>query len=167
RAEAFELGDVSLGEARRVLHETIEDAGRHIDDDAVEEAAAATGGYPFMIQLVGYHIWRKADKEVIDMNAVTQGMPGARRRLGTLVHATTLADLSAVDRKFLTAMSLDDAESSISDVAHRLNVSSNYAGQYRLRLIDAGVIHSAGSGLVDFSIPYLREYLRNIEIRPA
>ena len=36
----------------------------------------------------------------------------------------------------------------------------NCAGIYRARLIEAQVIEDRGYGLVDFAIPYLREYLR-------
>jgi len=39
-------------------------------------------------------------------------------------------------------------------------VDKTYASQYRLRLIAADMIHSTGRGFVDFSLPYLRDYLR-------
>ena len=38
--------------------------------------------------------------------------------------------------------------------------NTNYASQYRLRLIAAGLIRPAGHGLVDFTLPHLREWLR-------
>lgn len=36
-------------------------AGFDIPPHLVQEAAAATGGYPFLIQLVGYVLWREAE----------------------------------------------------------------------------------------------------------
>ena len=45
-------------------------------------------------------------------------------------------------------------------VASRLNVDANYASQYRLRLIATELIEPAGHGRVDFTMPYLRDYLR-------
>ncbi len=47
----------------------------------------------------------------------------------------------------------------MSDIATRLGVDRNYASQYRLRLIAAGLISEAGRGRVEFTLPYLGEYL--------
>ncbi|WP_127129541.1 AAA family ATPase [Georgenia sp. SYP-B2076] len=160
RANREVLDDVPLGEVRDALGKTVTDEGRTITDDALEEATAATGGYPFMIQLVGYHVWRKADGDVIDLAAVRAGVPAARKRLGSTVHETALADLSAVDRTYLLAMSHDDGPSRTGEVAKRMDVTPFYASTYRARLIDAGIIEAVDHGYVDFAIPYLREYLR-------
>ncbi|MGB7982779.1 MAG: ATP-binding protein [Candidatus Nanopelagicales bacterium] len=160
RATPFPLEDVPLDAVRAALHTTITDQGRTITDQALTAAANATGGYPFMIQLVGYHIWRKATGTSIDLDAVQAGIPAARKRLGSTVHATALADLSAVDRTYLLAMSHDDDQSSTSEIAARMRETRAYANVYRTRLIEAGIIQATGHGYVDFAIPYLREYLR-------
>jgi len=136
------------------------DEGRTIAEDALTAATDATGGYPFMIQLVGYHVWRKATGQRIDLSAVRAGIPAARKRLGSTVHAAALADLSAIDRTYLLAMSQDDGESSTGEIARRLHETPHYASVYRARLIAAGVIEPTRRGYVDFAIPYLREYLR-------
>lgn len=46
------------------------------------------------------------------------------------------------------------------EIARRLGVTPFYASTYRRRLIAAGVIAAVRHGYVDFTIPYLREYLR-------
>ncbi|MGB7980465.1 MAG: AAA family ATPase [Candidatus Nanopelagicales bacterium] len=160
RATPFHLDDVPLDAVRDALHTTITHEGRTITEDALRAATNATGGYPFMIQLVGYHVWRKTTGHHIDLDAVHAGIPAARKRLGSTVHATALADLSAVDRTYLLAMSHDDGESSTGEIARRLHETPYYASVYRARLIDAGVIEPTRRGYVDFAIPYLREYLR-------
>jgi len=119
----------------------------------------------FMIQLVGYHVWRQADGDVIELPAVQEGVPAARRRLESTVHATAVADLSATDRTYLLAMAQDDGSSRTGGGACRLNDSPSSAGQHCLRLIDAGVIEATSHGSVDFAIPYLREYLREYAAR--
>lgn len=160
RANREVLKDVPLDDVRRALHETITAEGRTITAEALDEATEATSGYPFMIQLVGYHVWRKAHNDVIDLDAVRHGIPAARKRLGSTVHETALADLSAVDRTYLLAMSHDSGRSRTATVAQRMGENAYYAGVYRSRLIDAGIIEPVGRGFVDFTIPYLREYLR-------
>lgn len=149
-----------LDAVREALNATITQEGRSITGDALIEATNATGGYPFMIQLVGYHVWRKATGHRIDLAAVHAGILAARKRLGSTVHATALADLSAVDRTYLLAMSHDEGESSTGEIARRLHETPYYASVYRARLIDAGVIEPTRRGYVTFAIPYLREYLR-------
>lgn len=114
-----------------------------------------------MIQLVGLHAWRaESTAAVIDVDQARRGVDQARRKVGQLVHASALADLSDVDRSFLAAMAHDDGPSRMADIASRLGVDATYAGQYRLRLIAAEVIEPRGHGLVDFTLPGLRDYLR-------
>ncbi|MGH3425933.1 MAG: hypothetical protein ACRDO8_14475, partial [Nocardioidaceae bacterium] len=135
-------------------------AGYKITPSALEAATHATGGYPFLIQLIGRGLCRSADNHQIDDDAVSRGVSWARRRLASLVHAPALQDLSDVDRTFLVAMAADDGPARQQDIAGRLNVSATYASQYRLRLLEAGLIQAVRHGYVDFAMPYMREYLR-------
>lgn len=161
RAERFTLGSVSAQEVALALRAPIEDSGREVTDEAIATAIAGTQGYPFLVQLVGYHMWA-ADpgSETIDAGQARVGVERAVRRVGRLVHEPALGGLSAVDRSFLAAMSLDDEPSRMADIAQRLGVTGTYASQYRLRLISAELIVPAGHGRVSFALPYLRDYLR-------
>ena len=161
RADRYTLGAVAYGEVERTIRQTVESAGRTIGAEACALAAAATGGYPFLIQLVGHHIWRQNPNEVdVTVADVEGGVPAALRRMGSLVHEPALQDLSHVDRTFLLAMANDDGPSRIADIAARLDVELKYAGVYRQRLIDAQMIGATGRGLVGFAVPYMRDYLR-------
>lgn len=161
RAHRTTLEDVGLAAVESALLETITAHGRSIAPGPLAQAAAATLGYPFLIQLVGFHIWRqRPDAREISAEDVEAGIQGARRRLGTTVHEASLADLSAVDRTFLIAMAQDSHPSKLGSIASRMGVDANYASQYRARLIEAGIIEPSGHGLVTFTVPYLREYLQ-------
>ena len=159
RADRHDLGDVPLDDVRDALQTTITDADRTIDPTALDLATQATSGYPFMIQLVGYHMWRKTAGQHITVATAKAGITAARTRLGSLVHAPALNDLSAVDRTYLLAMAQDDGPSRSSDIARRMNKNIQYAGVYRERLMAAGMIEKNSHGTVRFAIPYLREYL--------
>ncbi|HEY9307901.1 MAG TPA: ATP-binding protein [Microbacterium sp.] len=162
RAHRVTLEDVALDAVGAALRETISANGRTIAPGDLERASAATLGYPFLIQLVGFHIWRQSpESTAISADDVDTGIQAARRRLGTTVHEASLADLSTVDRTFLIAMAQDTGPSKLSAIAARMSVDRNYASQYRARLIDAGIIEPAGHGHVTFTVPYLREYLRD------
>lgn len=161
RAERHTLADVRLVDARHALEATITDAGRRIDADALDHAAAATRGYPFMIQLVGYEAWRRAPNRVeITLPDVRAAIGQARSALGERVHAPALAPLSPVERAYLSAMAADgDTPSRTSDIAKRLGVGADYQQQYRARLLRSGIIEPAGRGLVRYTIPALGDYL--------
>ena len=171
RADRHSLGPVPIDDVSNAIARPVREAGREISPQLVASAAAATGGYPFLIQLVGYHIWRQ-QPSVLEISAadVEAGVLAARRRIGSLVHEPALADLPGVARTFLVAMAQDDGPSRMSDIAVRLIVDGNYASQYRLRLIATGLIKPAGHGRVDFTMPSLRDYLREhavLEARPG
>ena len=161
RADRHTLGRVPLAEVATAIAEPIEASGRRLPAELATRAAEATNGYPFLIQLVGYHLWRQQPREEsITAVDVDEAVAAARRRLGALVFEPAIADVSEVSRAFLQAMALDDGPSRMSDIAARLGVDANYASQYRLRLIAAELIAPTGHGLVGFTMPFLRTYLR-------
>lgn len=162
RADRYHLGAVELHEVRRALEEPIVGSGREVEPVALEAMVEGTQGYPFLIQLVGSHCWRKAGRKgkPIALPAAQDGVASARRRLGALVHDPAFNDVSDIDRSFLLAMAKDDGPSKVADITRRMGVADKYAGVYRARLIGAELIESTSHGYVDFTLPYLREYLR-------
>lgn len=160
RANRIDLGLIDNNEVRKALAEPVEKVGVTLESDALTDAAEACGGYPFMIQLIGQQCFKRKRSNFITVGSVAEAAVVAKRKLGQLVHEPALADLSEVDRTFLVAMAADDGPSTMSDIAQRLGVNSQYAGNYRRRLIDAEIITSSGYGQVDFELPYMREYLR-------
>lgn len=166
RADRYSLGAVDPADVADAIRTPLIDAGYTITEPALQVATTGTGGYPFLIQLVGFWICKLAstttagEAGLIDETTAAAGVQAARRRLGSLIHEPALRDLSHVDRTFLAAMAIDDGPSKMADVAARLAADANYASQYRLRLIAADMIYPAGHGHVDFTLPYLRDYLR-------
>lgn len=108
-------------------------AGRTITADALESAASATGGYPFMIQLVGNHSYRRRpERDTIYLDDVEEGNEAARRRLGRLVIEP---ELSGLVRRRSNLPARDGARrcaSMMADVQRRPvdGVNANYASQY-------------------------------------
>lgn len=162
RAEHHVVGRVSRADVRTSLAGTIADSGHEIDASALDLAADAIDGYPFLIQLVGYHSLKAHRTSApVSRDEVEAGVKAARRRLGRHIHTPALRPLSGVDRTYLLAMAQDDAgPSRTAKVAERMGVDPTYAGQYRRRLIRDGIIEPAGHGLVRFTIPYTAEHLR-------
>jgi hypothetical protein len=151
---------LAVDDVEDALRHTVESNGRRLESAAARTAAEATAGYPFMVQLVGYHSWRAGTGTRITAKHVDEGVRTARERLRDLVHLTALNDLSDVDREVLGAMVVDDGPSRVADLATRLGQTRQYINTYRGRLVAAGVIEAPARGKVDFAIPYLRETLR-------
>jgi len=164
RAERHDLGPLSRGESALAIVGPIRSVGLDITPEALDLIVDASGGYPFMVQLVGFHTLRnRPERRLIDADDAVRGITAARRRLGHLVVEPELQALSSGDRRFLSAMAVDDGPSRTADIARRLGVSGPYAGQYRLRLLAAGVITAPKYGWIDFAIPGVREHLRRTE----
>ncbi|KFI55937.1 ATP-binding protein [Bifidobacterium callitrichos] len=163
RAKMNVLTSIPVDEVRDAFRTTFHDSGMHIDEQQLQTAAAATCGYPYMIQLVGYHIWDAADmrnSDEISDDDVSQGITEARIDLDNAVCIPELHGLSRNDRAYLKAMAQSDGPSSTTAVAKRMGKTPNYAATYRKRLLDAYVIRETERGEVDFAVPFLREYLR-------
>lgn len=60
---------------------------------------------------------------------------------------------------FTPSLLLDSGPSRVSEIAMRMGVASNYASQYKRRLLEDGVIEERGRILVSFNVPAFKEFL--------
>ena len=120
----------------------------------------AAGGFPYLMQLVGYRAWDVRPSEcTISPADVAHGIELARKEMESKILDATYRELSEGDIRFARAMLQDEGDSSIADIGRRLERSSSQVAQYRRRLIDAGVIGERRRGVVGFDLPYFRELL--------
>jgi len=162
RAFQHHLVSVEESEVRFSMKKTIELAGRTINKDALGLAVKNTKGFPFMIQLIGYQMWRQnPEKKNITLDDAEEGIILAQNDFERMILDITYRELSERDLAFLESM-LDDKEySNISDISYRMDVTPKYAGIYRKRLIENGIISSVGYGKVAFELPMFREYIQS------
>lgn len=162
RADKIDLHAAAIKDVEKSFKDTFSDAGITVAPGLVRKAAAATGGYPFLIQLVGYFLWREAENQNDSLSpaAVDRAIAAAIRRNERVVIEAALATASAKDLQFLHAMSVDDEPSRTADIIARTGSGPTLVAKYRTRLLAAGLIESISHGRVDYAIPGLREYLR-------
>lgn len=161
RSNQIYLQRIEDYEIERALARTIADGNRRIDPAALRLASSAIKGFPFMLQLVGYHAWDENPQEdTINLESARNAIEIAQREMGSRIFAATFAELSPEDVRFLCAMLDDDGDSAIADITRRLDRSSSQVAQYRRRLIDAGIIGRRTRGVVGFDLPFFREYLQ-------
>ncbi len=173
RCPRFDLGRLRSSEVSHGLVEPLKRTGVAIDQQALDSAVTAIGGYPFMLQLVGFHTWEAARERQIQQSAaedpvgvlgsdeVARGVTAAGEQMIRMVLKPLWSDLSDVDRKLALAMAKDDGASRVADLAARLGVTSGYVGVYRNRLIKSGMAISPARGRLNFTHPATRAWLRS------
>ena len=163
RARKVTLEPLSVGDVDTYYQRAFEELGLDIPGDLRLDAARATQGSPYMLQLIGYNIANRCQAgERVTQEQVDGAIEASKVDFENDVCETTLAARSDQDVAFLVAMADDeDGASRISDVAERMSVTPDYAQKYRRRLIDAGVIEQARRGYVRFAVPYMLDYLRS------
>jgi hypothetical protein len=135
---------------------------RRFTADALELAVSAIGGFPYLLQVVGYEAWECArSAAVITVAHVRRA--AAFDKFTQKVTLLAAQPLSPGDRRFLAAMAVDPpgTPSKLQDIAGRLGVDGNYAQRYRGRLLATGFIRQAGHGHVEFAFPGVRHYIAN------
>lgn len=159
RAQLEPLGDEDVAKA---LREPIRERGSAIEEEALRAAVAATSGYPFMVQLVGYHCWQASPDPIsgIGRADVDKGVAEAGTALIELVVKPVWKSLSTMEQRFLIAMAPDDGPSRVREVAERIDRSNDFARTYRGRLIRSGLVVPAGRGFLEFAHLSLRDWLR-------
>lgn len=163
RADRIDLHAAAVRDVEKSYTKLFAEGGFDLSSAIVHAAAEATAGYPFLIQLVGYFLWREAElNPVLTDAAAGEAIEHAQKRNTRVVILAALSTASGRDLDFLKAMSRDDGDSATRDIASRMAASSSVVGNQRARLIDAGIVEPAGHGVVRYAIPGLREYLRSL-----
>ena len=162
RAAQHSLGSIPSYEVKEAFRLTVEDAEKSISDEALDAAAKAIDGFPFMFQLVGYRAWNAARlADVITLQDVEQGAKIAQEELESRVFLSTLAELSAGDLEFLRAMNVS-GPTSRGVIGERLGKPSGFVSTYKRRLLEAGVIEESVPGTLRFALPGFGQYLKRI-----
>ena len=160
RAHLASLEPLGNDEVRDAVAKTIATGGRTIEDKSLNKAVEAIGGFPYLLQLVGYRMWDiNPENKAISSNDVEIGISVATEEMERQVLQATYRDLSDGDIAFLKAMLCDQCDSKTADIAERLQVSTSQVAQYRRRLIDAGIVGKRRRGVIGFDLPFFKNYL--------
>lgn len=164
RAKSEELDSLPVAEVADAMQLSFEKTGMHIEGETLDRVAAATSGYAFLTQLVGYYVWRRSAKHRDDAALVLpqdaeKGIEDASREFESTVLDTALAGLPLRCVEYLLAMADDDGASSTAEVANRVGLKASTLTSTRRTLISRQVIEPTARGYVRFSIPRMREYL--------
>ena len=165
RAQHIELTRLSDFEVGESFEDTLIRAGKKVEPEVSEMLTRASAGYPFMIQLVGYYTWQtsaRRESDTVTAADAQRGIEAARDSFDRMVIVPALRRLPAKQMEYVTAMArCGEGPVSTGDVAREMGMAAPAVSSYRKRLISAAIIESPAYGMVDFAIPYIREYLLN------
>ena len=158
------VGPLSEAQARRGLQEPISDHGGLIEPEALDIAAAAAGGHPYMLQLVGDKMWRAAGGpgHIITAEHAQSAAAQAEESLEDHLFAPTWQSLSATDKRFAAAMatlSHTDRMPRVADICQTAGISQTSASAYRRRLLLSGFVSPGDRGRLKFAHPAIAPWL--------
>lgn len=156
--------------SKQALVEPAHELGVSWADQAVAAVEETARGYPYFLQLVAHAAWQSAAPEegdAITAAHVRRGKPAARQQLEAMYRARWRA-ATALEQEFMAAMAAEAGESTEpgeepavgrAGVAARMGRTSRAVSMPRDRLLDKGIIESAGHGLLRFTLPGFTGYV--------
>ena len=160
RANHIHLSLIDPYFMKLAYEEEFKKQGVVIEEDALEYAYLSTAGYPYLYQLIGYHLWEQDIRQnEITLNEVKRAVELSKASLYQNVYSIIYRDLSAVEKTFILTMSTFDMPVETGKVRERLKKGSAYVNAYRERLIRIGIIEEVGHGVFQFSLPFFKEYM--------
>lgn len=164
RARRYALGPLTEKDATDVLVTTAADSQLPFTEEALHLASDIAQGYPYLVQLIGALAWDRAD-QCSASSITTEHVEAVREEavmtLGAQVHYMSLLEIPESHRNYLVALAeLGDGPQSTSVIAERLGRTTKSTSDARAHLIERDLIQAAGRGKVEFSLPYLAEWLR-------
>lgn len=164
RARKVELGPLPFADVDAFYRDSFERLGLDVADELRRKASHAANGSPYLLQLIGHSVVLYASEDgIVDNATIEVAIKTAQEDYENDVCKTTLSALSERDVEFLSTMVSLGVPARMSELAKAMGRSPDYAQKYRRRLIDAGIIEASERGMVSFAVPFLGEYLMNLQ----
>jgi len=168
----LQLDNLDFDATCDALELPILDSGRDVDAAAIEHLARASRGYPYAVQLAGYHCWEHAGRALrITIEHATRGAAGLYETLENRVFGGRWEQIRPgrppLPDRTLEQLAREDDTVSTGDIAAALGRNPESVSGNRGRLINEHhVLQPAGRGRVRFSIPGLAAWVRR-QAQPA
>lgn len=158
------IGSLTEAAARQALSDPATQLGVAWDMAALAHVVERTEGYPYFIQVHGDAVWRAAGRP--DPGGLLTLADVAQAEVAVQVDREALyrsrwAKTSPSEQRFLAAMAAsDEVAVRRGRIAQEMGVSTEALGMARRSLMDKGLVEVAGHGLLRFTVPGFREYVR-------
>ncbi len=155
-----EIGNLSADDASTALSRPASEDGATFSPDALDEAFAITGGYPYFVQELGYAVWTVADGPEITAVDVHIAVPAYEAKLDSSFFRVRLDRATDLQTAYLRAMAqLGPDPQKASDVADVMGRTSTNLGPTRAGLINMGLLYTPEHGYAAFTVPHFDRFL--------
>ncbi|WP_380170672.1 ATP-binding protein [Kineococcus sp. DHX-1] len=164
-AERFhfvQIGALSAADARAAFADPAAEEGVTYEPAALDRLVAASGGYPYFVQVFGDQAWRLApgpDEIVLSDAAVA--IAEATSVLDDSLFHSRWNRATPAQKTLMRAMAEDSGRSQIADLVTRLGKRKpSDLSVSRDGLIKKGLIYAPDRGLLQFTVPHMDDYIR-------
>ena len=147
RAPKIYLDSLNIGRMTDIYEKTL-----NLEKEHALNLARITKGYSFAFQVVGYFTFENNG----DYNSA---LPDIRQYLDEYVYDKIWSELSAKESKFLSVMR-NNGYSDVQSIKEKMQLKPNEFSVYRDRLIKKGILNGNTRGILNFSLPYFDEYIK-------
>jgi hypothetical protein len=158
-------------QTRTALEDPVRQTGAEFDCAALDLLVDTAAGYPYIVQVLGSHVWDAAGQsDTITLRHAKAGIVAAYEQLDRGLYGLRWAKCAPQEQSILAAIASIERTSGrqdveIGDVARMLNLTTSQLSSVRERLFRKDVIEAAGRGRVRFTLPGLgASILRNIAL---
>lgn len=159
-----QFGPLEEPAAKDAIRKPLEEERVMIEADALDRLYALTAGYPYFLQLWGYHAWLVAEGSPITRADVEAAHDQAVESLDTGFFQVRLDRLTEAEADYVRAMArLGQGPYPVGDIAKALGKTAKSLGPRRAAIIEKGMIYTPSYGTLDFTVPLFDDFLRRTE----
>ena len=154
-----------LGElaARDALTVPAQARGVEWADDGLDMAVENAGGYPYLIQAIGKHVWDSARGTPISLEDVEVGLALARTEVDDGLYRSRWERATPVQRELLRALAAlgGDRPAAVVDIARSMGKGrTSDISVARDEAIKKGLTYAPERGLLAFTVPGMHEFIK-------
>lgn len=154
------VGPLMGDDAKEALRDPVMQQGMEFTEEALDELARITRGYPYFLQEWGYQSWNMAEASPIGIDVVRRATDVAVRKLDESFFRVRFDRLTPREKDYLRALAdLGPGPHRSGDVADRLGVKVQSIAPLRSGLIRKGMIYSPAHGDTAFTVPLFDEFM--------
>ena len=151
---------LSEGDSKLALSRPAAEEGVTFSNDALDEAVAITGGYPYFVQELGYAVWTVAEGPVVTSDDIRAAIPAYESKLDGSFFRVRLDRATELQTAYLRAMAeLGPDAQKASDVAEIMGRTSENLAPTRAELINIGLLYTPQHGYAAFTVPHFDRFM--------
>ncbi len=161
----IELSPLSESEINETVMKSLARTGVSIEREVVTKVYEHTGGHPFEMQVLCYHLFNNHLGRKITLDVWDTALLGAINDLGKAVFGNWYTQASGEEAKVLRLVAGGEKDMSAKEVQdaakkHKVKISRANVAKYLRRLVDKELLNTSARGLFSISDSMFRMYVK-------